>query len=289
MSRRLEPAIACMYRRSVRGRPQLCRRNAVSYISVSGNSTAPPSPAVISLPFWKLNAATEPSSPTRLPCQRAPCACAASWSSGTPVLAESLASASMSARNPAMCTGMIARVREVTAAAAASTSMLYVCSSTSTGTATAPSRCAAWEDEMKVKAGTMTSEPGPTPMTCRASSSAWVPFVTARAWAAPWCSANSCSKESTSLPPIRHHWPCSSARMSPSRSFSSYCGHWGNSGACRTFMFLQGMDLTRREVRSGRGTVLLRRKTRAHEQSPSRSRKRRTLRPVQRHVQSERG
>ncbi len=58
---------------------------------------------------------------------------------------------------------------------------------------------------MKVKAGTMTSVPGPTPITCRASSSACVPFVTASACAAPWYSANSRSKESTSSPPMRHH------------------------------------------------------------------------------------
>nr|AXL06594.1 hypothetical protein [uncultured bacterium] len=76
------------------------------------------------MPFWKLNVATVPSSPTRLPCQRAPCACAASWRTGTPVSADSFASASMSAMSPAMCTGMIALVRGVTASAAAATSML---------------------------------------------------------------------------------------------------------------------------------------------------------------------
>ncbi|EFL03099.1 predicted protein [Streptomyces sp. SPB78] len=54
-----------------------------------------------------------------LPAYSAPCACAASWTSGTPLSAESLASASMPHIWPAMWTGMIAAVRGVIAAAAA--------------------------------------------------------------------------------------------------------------------------------------------------------------------------
>ena len=50
---------------------------------------------------------------------------------------------------------------------------------------------------MKDSEGTITSSPGPTPFTCRASASAVVQLVVATASAAPTRAANRCSNSST--------------------------------------------------------------------------------------------
>ncbi len=88
---------------------------------------------------------------------------------------------SMSATWPATWTGITAAVRGVIAASAAAGSMQPVSGSTSTSTGTAFTDSTALAVATNVQSGTMTSSPSPTPRASRASSSVWVPLVTATA------------------------------------------------------------------------------------------------------------
>ena len=100
----------------------------------------------------------------------------------------------------------MARVRLVTAAGIAAGSMLPS-SSTSTGTGFAPICETANQVAMKVKAGTMTSFPGPMPSARKASDSASSPFPAPTHSRVPQKAAKSCSNCSTrgpsmSCPPL---------------------------------------------------------------------------------------
>ena len=73
---------------------------------------------------------------------------------------------------------MIARVFGVIRAATSSGSRLHVAGSTSAKTGVAPRRAIASAEAKNVKAGQITSSPGPIPIASMTSTSASVPFAT---------------------------------------------------------------------------------------------------------------
>jgi len=85
----------------------------------------------------------------------------------------------MSAASPNRCTGMMAFVRELTRRAASPTSRLKVNGSMSQKTVFAPAYSTALAVDSHVKAGTITSSPGPTPAASAAKCSAAVQELTA--------------------------------------------------------------------------------------------------------------
>ncbi len=88
----------------------------------------------------------------------------------------------MSTGRPAKCTGMMARVLAVIAAAASSTSRLRVYRSMSTKTGLARTRATTFALAAKLMAGTMTSSPSPTSATSSAISRPAVAEVITRTW-----------------------------------------------------------------------------------------------------------
>ena len=99
-----------------------------------------------------------------------------------------------------MCTTMMARVRAVILASICATSMHQVTGSLSTSTGTAPARTTAAAHEMMVKAGMITSSPGPMRRAATAASSANEPLHTAMPKARPLRSAMAASKRATNGP-----------------------------------------------------------------------------------------
>ena len=99
-----------------------------------------------------------------------------------------------------MCTGMIAFVCGVIFARR-STGSIVRDSSISTSTGTAPTASGAAAVLTHVYAGTSTSSPGPMPAPTRATISALVPLLTARACRTPIASASCLSKRSVRLVP----------------------------------------------------------------------------------------
>src|ERR1700694_2541711 len=88
-------------------------------------TTIPPSPtAPRFLAGYKLKAAAPPKLPARRPPHIAPCAWQASSRTGTPCAPAKSTISLIDAIRPNMCTGMMARVRSVIAAATASRSIL---------------------------------------------------------------------------------------------------------------------------------------------------------------------
>ena len=106
----------------------------------------------------------------------------------------------MSAGWPYRCTGTIARVRGVTAAAQAAGSSVSVSGSTSTKTGVAPAAMTARPVNAAVIAGTITSSPAPMSSARSSSAIASVPLPTPTAMRAPLAAANSASNASTSGP-----------------------------------------------------------------------------------------
>ena len=121
-----------------------------------------------------------------------------------PWASRSAPSRSRSIGRPPRCTGMIARVRGVIAAAAASRSIRPVPGSLSTRTGVAPTSSTALAVATNVIAGTSTSSPGPIAATWSASVSAAVHDDTQRTWLAPRCSSSARSKRLTFGPAVIH-------------------------------------------------------------------------------------
>ena len=84
------------------------------------------------------------------------------------------------------CTGMMARVREVTAASTWSGSTVRVPARTSQNTGSAPAAMAAYGVAAKVSAGTITSSPQPIPRALRATSMVTVPLAITTPCREPW-------------------------------------------------------------------------------------------------------
>src|SRR4051812_39905067 len=123
----------------------------------------------------------------------------------------------MSAGSPTWWTGMMTFVRSVIARSAAPGSRLYVAGSTSAKTGVAPQCQTEFAVAMNDSEGTMTSSPGPTPSTYRASCSAVVQLVVATASAAPTRSAKACSNSRTFGPCETQPDAITAATSSPSR------------------------------------------------------------------------
>jgi hypothetical protein len=107
---------------------------------------------------------------------------------------------SMSAGCPYRCTGTIALVRGVIAAARPSGLRVSESGSTSTSTGVAPVYVITATEATKVNGTVMTSSPGPMPAATSARCSAAVPELTPTPWAAPEYAANSRSNAATSSP-----------------------------------------------------------------------------------------
>ena len=90
----------------------------------------------------------------------------------------------MSATRPVRCTGMIARVRGVTAAAIASGSMFWS-SRTSANTGVAPTATIVAVEATNEFGGVITSSPGPRPSARMPRISASVPELSATTWPTP--------------------------------------------------------------------------------------------------------
>ena len=110
---------------------------------------------------------------------------------------------SMSAPRPNRCTGMIALVRGVIAAAACAGSMLNVAGSMSTSTGVAPTRTTAPAVAKNENVVVTTSSPALMPSAISASSSASVPDDTAIACLTPSSAASSRSRPSISGPMMK--------------------------------------------------------------------------------------
>ncbi len=106
----------------------------------------------------------------------------------------------MSAGRPNKCTGRIAFVFGVIAAAISWELMLNVFSSISTNTGVAPTIRIAFAVAMKLKGVVITSSPGARPWASRTVCKAVVPLEVAIACWTPMNFANSCSNSSTFFP-----------------------------------------------------------------------------------------
>ena len=105
--------------------PPAADASSASFAScASFNTRQPPSAVMMFLFTWKLNETISPNAPIRRPFQLEPIACAASSTTRSERLFASPYNLSMSQGSPHMCTGISARVREVTASAALSISRL---------------------------------------------------------------------------------------------------------------------------------------------------------------------
>src|SRR5580658_4367576 len=122
--------------------------------------TAPPSPEVISLLDWKLNAPKSPIEPAPCPFHIAPCACAQSSITFKLCFFAMRKISSMSAKRIPRWTGRIAFVFGVMACSISFVSRQYVSGSTSTQTGTALSSSTGPTVPSHVYAGTITSSPG---------------------------------------------------------------------------------------------------------------------------------
>ena len=150
---------------------------------------------------------------------------------GMPARAATSTIGAMSALWPNRCTGMIALVRGVIAAATAPASMLNVAGSMSTNTGARPpgrSQPAVAKNENGV---VTTSSPGPMSSAIRAASSASVPDETPMACGIPRYASSSRSRPSTSGPRMKR---CLSqtrviASSTASRS-GAYCAWRSSSG-----------------------------------------------------------
>ena len=163
--------------------------------------TMPPSPPVVIILSWqKDHALTWPKLPTDLPLTRAPCAWAQSSITEKPWDADISIIVSMSQGQPAIWTGMTARVLSVMADAMVAGERLPLSISTSAKTGVAPEFTTEETEAMKLRGVTIISSPGPMPIPCKARSSASVPLDSAIAWLVPAHFANSRSK-------IRHSCP----------------------------------------------------------------------------------
>ena len=146
----------------------------------------PPSPAVRIFEDWWLNEPKAPMHPAPTSFQRWPWACAQSSTTARSCAEAISMIRSMSAIWCPRCTGMIARVRGVTAASTASGSIVQVASVTSTNTGSAPAAIGAYAVALNVSAGTITSSPHPIPSAFSATSIVTVPFDIKIPWRAPW-------------------------------------------------------------------------------------------------------
>ncbi len=95
---------------------------------------------------------------------------------------------------------MMALVRGDSTARTVSGVMFWLSGSTSAKTGRAPHMTTVLADAMKLRGVTTTSSPGPMPRTCRARSSATVPFARAIPKRDPQARANSCSNARPSGP-----------------------------------------------------------------------------------------
>src|ERR1700722_2540 len=121
-----------------------------------------------------------PNAPIRLPFQVDPMACAASSTTRNECLAARAYSPSMSQGKPHMCTGMIARVRGVMAAAIWAMSMLALLESVSANTGVAPTSIISFAVATHELGVLITSSPGPMPAMRRAISIVQVPELNER-------------------------------------------------------------------------------------------------------------
>src|SRR3954464_6040644 len=122
----------------------------------------------------------------------------------SPCRAATCAIAVMSAGCPYRCTGMMAAVRGVTAAAAAFGSRVRRSASISANTGRAPVIMIASAEYAADNGAVITSSPRPMPSARSAIASASVPVPTPTAADAPEAPANSCSKASSSGPSTNH-------------------------------------------------------------------------------------
>jgi len=120
--------------------------------------------------------AAVPPSPTGVSRYRAPTACAQSSTTNSPWRRATAMSSSMGAGWPKRCTITTPLVRGPTSAASCAGSRLKVPSSTSAKRGVAPTVTHPQADEMKLKAGTMTSSPGPKPPIIEATCNGDVPL-----------------------------------------------------------------------------------------------------------------
>src|SRR6185295_9584110 len=153
----------------------------------------------------------------------APIACAASSTTGTPARLAASMIGSRSAQRPKRCTGMMALVLVVIAAAVCAGSRLKVTGSMSTKTGRAPRRATAPAVAKKEKVGVTTSSPALTSSAISASSSASVPDDTATAWRMPSISASSRSSASTSGPMMKRWLSATRVIAATSASRSGRC------------------------------------------------------------------
>ena len=121
---------------------------------------------------------------------------------------------------------MTAFVRGPIAASVARRSRANEQASRSTNTGAAPVATTAFADAMNVRAGTITSSPGPTPAATSAICSAAVPELAATARSVPTKEANSASKAATSGPAAI--WPERRTRSTASSSAEPTAGAAGN-------------------------------------------------------------
>ena len=142
-------------------------------------TTAPPSIEVITFTGSKLKHVTSPKLPSRRPPARLPKAWVASSTTRRRRRSASAYSASMRPGSPPKCSGSSAFVFGPTSTAALSGSRPRVASSTSQNTGVAPVATMAWWSATKLKAGVITSSPGPTPAASRPRWSAEVPVLVA--------------------------------------------------------------------------------------------------------------
>src|ERR1051326_4006526 len=138
--------------------------------------------------------------PTIRPLYCAPCASAASSTTDKSNRCASDVIGSMSTGCPYMCTGMMARVRDVIFASICETSMHHVRGSLSTRTGTARASMTANAQEIIVNVGMMTSAPGSNLSAAIATSSAVVPLLTATPYPIPQYAAHCCSNASMKRP-----------------------------------------------------------------------------------------
>src|SRR3954471_16415446 len=160
-----------------------------------------------------------------------PNACAASSISGSP----SSASSTSGAGRPNRWTGMIAFVRAVTRRATSSGSRFIVAASTSAKTGVAPTRAIDSGVAKNVKAGQITSSPGPMPSPSSTSTSASVPLPQPTVSGTPRYSAASSSN--AFVVGLKTRAPLS--RPSAKAAFSSgisgaYCAFTSTSGTLDT-------------------------------------------------------
>ena len=138
---------------------------------------------------------------------------------------------SIAAGWPYRCTGMIATVRGVIAAATASGSRQNVPASMSAKTGVAPTRRTALALAANENDGTMTSSPGPKPSAISESWSADVPEFTATQCRPPTSAPNSCSNAATSGPcttmPLRSTRTAASISASPITGRAGGMASWG--------------------------------------------------------------